>query len=115
MPVRATIPSLVEQLERRIRERPEEGLLPHAQVEALDVVYHDLVFQHHPRGLELWREALWQRQFPAELKHAVVAMLEYLVAAVARGEPQAASRICNCLQVFVEALCGEGERPQAPR
>jgi len=103
------IHQIVDQIERQISERPEEGTLPRAQVEALDVVYHALVFNHHPRGLALWREALWQRRLPEEARQAVVEMLKHVSGAVAHGEAQAASRICNCLQIFVDTILGDRE------
>jgi len=105
----ANIHQIVDQIERRISERPEEGTLPRAQVEALDVVYHALVFNHHPRGLALWRESLWQRRLPEETRQAVVEMLEHVSGAVTRGDVQAASRICNCLQIFVDTILGDRE------
>jgi hypothetical protein len=103
---------VVAEIDRRIREAPEEGTLAHAQVEALEVVYHALAFGHHPRGLELWREALWRR-LPEEARAAIAGMLVHLAEAVARGEGRAAARVCDCLETFVEAVLGEGQ--QRPR
>jgi len=104
---------VVAEIERRLGEAPEEGTLPAAQVEALDVVYHALVFERHPRGMEVWREALWQRRLSPEARAAVAGMLGHLADAVARGEKGAASEVCNCLESFVGAVLQEGQEARA--
>jgi len=38
-----------------------------------------------------------------------VEMLEYLIAAVTRGETQAVSRICDCLAVFLKPILGQAD------
>ena len=95
------IAEIISTIEHGIRKQPCAGLLDHETVEALDVIHHALVFVHHPRGNELWREALWHRRLSVETRQALTQMLEYLTEAVARGETQAVSQICDCLQVFV--------------
>src|SRR5947209_3754858 len=95
------IAEVISKIEHDIRKQPRVGLLDHETVQALDVVHHALIFAHHPRGNELWREALWHRRFSVETREALTQMLEYLTEAVTRGETQAVSEICDCLQVFV--------------
>jgi SAM-dependent methyltransferase len=95
------ITELVDRLEARIRDGSAEGVLAPDTVEALDVVNHGLSFTRHPRGLALWRQALWQRQLSADARQAVIEMLEYLESAGARGETRAAAEICDCLTAFL--------------
>lgn len=97
------IARIVDLIESRIRERPTAGLLDSETVDALDVVNHALSFTRHPRALELWREALWQRKLSDGTRQAVVEMFEYLHAAVARGETSAVAQICDCLAVFLSS------------
>lgn len=93
---------IVDRLERHISERPATGSIGPETVEALDVLNHALVFASHPRALELWREALWNGRLLNGARQAIVVMFEYLAEATARGESEEVSRICDCLQVFVE-------------
>jgi hypothetical protein len=100
----------VDRVERQISDRPVQGVLPDATVEALDVVYHALVLADEPRALEAWRRALWDRQLVPEARGAVEAMFEYLADAQARGEDHLVSDICDCLHAFLgpEAHAHEG-------
>jgi hypothetical protein len=83
----------------RVRvEAPRRGeKLDKDTVEAIDIVHHGLVFTRHARGMELWRSALWLRRVEPEAEESLRAMLVYLLAAVARGELQEVSKICDCL------------------
>src|SRR6266849_334407 len=90
------IAEVISTIEHGIRKQPCAGLLDHEAVVALDVVYHALVFVHPARGYELWH-----RRLSVETRQALSQMLEYLMEAVARGETEAVSQICDCLQVFV--------------
>jgi hypothetical protein len=66
------------------------------RIEALDVVTHALEFAGHPDALGLWRGAAAGR-FPAEVRIAVAAMLEYMSEAIGRGDLRAVSEVCDCL------------------
>lgn len=91
------INNVVESIRKRV-EAPRYGeKLPKDAVEAVDIVHHGLVFSGHPQGMDLWRSALWGRQLEAEAEESLRAMLEYLLAAIDRGEMDAVSRICDCL------------------
>jgi len=93
----AHIDNVVASIRARV-EAPRRGeKLPKDAVEAIDIVHHGLVFSRHQRGMELWRKALWQRQVDPEAELSLRAMLEYLLAAVARGDLQEVSNICDCL------------------
>jgi hypothetical protein len=72
-------------------------------VEAIDVVHHALTFIRHPRGLELWRRALWGKELDPQAEAALREMLVYLLAAVERGELEAVNRICDCLHEILPA------------
>jgi hypothetical protein len=96
------IDAIVSTLEQRIREGSTEGILDPEAVEALDAVTHALCFVEEPEGLSLWREALWNRRLVGPAKQALASMLEYLNKAVARGENDAVSQICDCLEVLLE-------------
>jgi hypothetical protein len=100
-PGNRAIADLVQALERRLQRPATAGVLDRETVEALDVVNHALDFVRHPRGLDLWREALWERRLPEEARQAVVRMLEYLADALAQGKREEVSRICDCLHVIV--------------
>ena len=98
---RPSVDAIVRNVERRIQERPAEGLLAPDVVEALDAVNHALCFTREPRALELWREALWNRRLADPARQALASMLGYLVVATARGEAHAAAEICDCLEVLL--------------
>ena len=91
-------------IERRIRDRPTVGTLDRETVEAIDVVHHALNFTKQPRGLQVWREALWERKVSDTARSAVIEMLKYLTDAMERGETEAVSRICDCLNVILIPL-----------
>ena len=85
-------------------EAPRSGeKLDKDSVEAVDIVHHALVFTRHPRGMELWRSALWDQKFDAEAELATRSMMDYLLAAVARGDIEEVSRICDCLHEIMPA------------
>jgi hypothetical protein len=91
------IDNVVAGIRARI-EAPRSGeKLEKDSVEAVDIVHHALVFTRHQRGMELWRSALWDQQFDSEAEQATRSMMEYLLAAVARGDLEEVSRICDCL------------------
>ena len=102
-----SVEQVVQELESRIRRNSVAGVLGRHTVEALDVVGHALTFTRHPQALELWREALWNRQLVPEAREAVRGMLEYMKEAVRAGRNEEISRICDCLQVVVH---GAGSR-----
>ncbi len=93
---------VVRSIERRIRERPDFGVLDSQTVLALDVVMHALQYTHAKDGLLLWREALWRRTLSPQARSAIVEMMEYLMTAAANGEISAVTGICNCLQAVVD-------------
>lgn len=91
------INNVVESIRGRV-EAPRYGdKLAKDAVEGIDIVHHGLVFSRHPRGMELWRSALWGRRLEAEAEQSLRAMLEYLLAAIDRGELDVVSSICDCL------------------
>lgn len=100
------IQDVVDRIERSLQARSHTVLLEPDMVEALDVIQHALTFTHHPRGLALWREALWERKFSDETRQALVSMFEYLTEATAHGDTAAISEICDCLHGFVEMAGG---------
>ena len=101
---------MAQVIERRICERPTEGTLDHETVEALDVVHHALNFTNQADGLQIWREALWERKCSNNARSAVIEMLTYLTDALERGETESVSRICNCLNVVLKPILDvEGE------
>ena len=93
----AHIDNVVASIRDRI-EAPRSGeKLGKDAVEAVDIVHHALVLTRHERGMELWRTALWERRFDSEAEQSTRAMLDYLIAAVTRGDLEEVSRICDCL------------------
>lgn len=99
----AHIAGVVQNIEDRIKAHRKGAILQRDTVEAIDIVHHAVTFVGHPRALELWREALWERRLARGAKQAIIEMLEYLLEAVARGEFSAVSRICDCLYVLLDA------------
>jgi hypothetical protein len=97
----AHIVTIIDNLEDRVKASINGDVLPRDAVEALDIVNHALTFVRHARGLELWREVLWHRRIPDEVKRALVEMIEYLLDALSRGELNEVSRVCDCLQVLL--------------
>src|SRR5262245_48659939 len=93
---------IIESVEHLIRERPAVGLLDSDTVLAFDIIMHSLQFVNHPQTLDLWREALWCRTVSAITKGAMTEMLEYVNGAIARGELNAAEKICICLSAIVD-------------
>jgi len=99
---RVDIPAVVATLERNIACPHDTPVLARDTVQALDVVYHALVFTRHPAGLRLWREALWNQRLDLEARRAVERMLGHLDAEVATGNAGAIGAICNCLETLFE-------------
>ncbi len=93
----AHIDNVVANIRMRVEAARSGDKLPKDAVEAIDIVHHGLVFSRHQRGMELWRRALWDRQLDFEAEVSLRAMLEYLLAAVERGDLQEVSNICDCL------------------
>jgi hypothetical protein len=91
------INNVVSSLRERIEAPRTKEKLDKDAVEAIDIVHHALVFTRHARGMELWRRALWEQQFDFEAEQSTRAMLDYLLAAVGRGDLEEVSRICDCL------------------
>jgi hypothetical protein len=87
----------------RIGQRTAERQLTPAAVEALDVVYHAVVFTRRGDALELWRSALWSGVLEPAAEEAMGEMLAHLFAAVDRGRPEEVSRVCDCLVELVGA------------
>lgn len=112
-PAPVDVDAVVAQLERRIREHRSEGTLERDAVEALDVVYHALVFTGEPGALEHWRQALWRQRLAPETRRAVARLLEYLNVAVAAGEGDRVSEICDCLHTLFAPPPGETGARQA--
>src|SRR5512140_3180597 len=99
---RRSVAQVVEQFELHIRRAPAEGVLDRHAVEALDVVGHALAFTRHPRALELWRDALWNRKLVPESREAVAAMVDFMMKAVREGRDDEISRVCDCLHVLID-------------
>jgi hypothetical protein len=97
---RLDIPAVVAGLERQIACPRNAPVLARETVEALDVVYHALVFTRHRGGLRLWREALWNGRMDPEARQAVERMLCHLDVEVAAGNAGAIGAICNCLHTL---------------
>jgi hypothetical protein len=97
-----SVKQVVDELELHIRRAPAKDVLDRQAVEALDVVGHALAFVRHPRALELWRDALWNRELVPEAREAVAAMLDFMAKAAREGRDDEISRVCDCLHVFVD-------------
>jgi hypothetical protein len=97
----AHVQTLVAMIESRVSRPRVDGVLDSETVEAIDVVQHALSFVQHPCGLELWREAVRGNRLAPEARDAVAAMMGHLLAAVAHGEFEAVTRICDCLGAFL--------------
>jgi hypothetical protein len=85
--------------------RTAGAVLPSDVVEAIDVVHHALEFTGEPRGLALWREALYDSKIGPDARTAVRVMLVYLNDAVLRGEDDRVSEICDCLDHVMRPKC----------
>lgn len=96
------ITEVVSTIEYYIRQPPKDGIVSRETVESLNILSHALEFTHHPQSLQIWREALWYHQPSEEGKQALIQMLEYLDGAIVKGENEAASKICDCLQVIAD-------------
>jgi hypothetical protein len=96
------ITELVRTIEYYIRQPPKYGVVSHETVEALNILSHALEFTHHPQSLQIWRAAFWRHQLCEEAKQALIQMFEYLDGAIVKGENEAASKICDCLQVVAD-------------
>jgi len=97
----AHIEHVVSSIESLVRNRREGAALDHDTVLAFDVLTHALTFVGAERALETWREAMWRRRVTDEARAAMIALLEYIMAAVARGEIEAVVKICDCLRDVV--------------
>jgi hypothetical protein len=102
---------VLSSVEARIRDRPDRGTLDPETVLALDIVQHALNFTHQPDALQLFREALWERTVADRTKAAVTRMMEHIVEATDRGEVDAASKICNCLETVTDPDIFRGGLP----
>lgn len=100
-------------VELRIRNRPNRGVLDPDTVLALDIVQHALSFTSHPEALELFREALWQRRLTDDVRTAMRQMMEHIIEATNRGEEDAASKICDCLEALADPEVFRGRRHDA--
>jgi hypothetical protein len=103
-----TVADIVLGLQRQIEALRFGGQLSRASIEAIDVVYHAVTFTRNPRGLELWRQALWSQKLSAEAQADIVEMLEHLNQEVAAGNAGAAE-ICDCLEGLVVVPAGQAE------
>jgi hypothetical protein len=92
---------VVKSVEHLVRNRPEGVALDHDTVLAFDVLTHALTFVGANQALETWRQAMWQRSVTDSAHAAIVAMLEYIMAAAARGEIEVVTKICDCLRDVV--------------
>jgi hypothetical protein len=93
-------------VERGIGDRPDHGLLPHDSVQALDVLYHALVFTGVSDALSTWRTALWERTLTDQGRTAVAGMLNYLNGEVQAGRDESVSGVCDCLTALFSATSG---------
>lgn len=91
------ISNVVAGIRNRIEGPRTAEKLDKEAVEAIDILHHALVFTHHEQGMDIWRKALWGRHLDPEGEHSIRAMMDYLLAAAARGDFEEASRICDCL------------------
>jgi hypothetical protein len=107
----AHIEHVVNSVEHLVRNRPEGGALDHNTVLAFDVLTHALTFVGANHALETWREAMWQRRVTDGAHAAMVALLEYIMAAVARGEIEVVVKICDCLRDVVSPDVFGGRTP----
>ncbi len=85
--------------------RSAGSVLPGDVVQAIDVVHHALEFTGDPRGLALWREAVYSGTIAPDARTAVREMLVYLNDAVLRGEGDHVSEICDCLEHVMQPRC----------
>jgi hypothetical protein len=91
---------VIARIEQAVAQLPD-GNTDVERIHALDVITHALDFVHHPHGLRIWREALWERRLHPDACTALESMLEHLRSAVARGDVHAASEICDCLEDLI--------------
>jgi hypothetical protein len=105
------IEHVVRSVEHLVRDRPVVGAFDDETVLAFDVLMHALTFTHATNALDSWRAALWQRQVSDSARAAMVTMLEYIMAAAARGEMAAVLDICDCLRDVVNPDVFTGRRP----
>lgn len=96
------IDDVIARLERSLVAPTRAGTLARERVEALDIVSHALDFVDHPRGLLLWREALWGHHLHPETGAAIEIMTAHVRAAAARGDWNAISEICDCLEDLLD-------------
>ncbi|MEO7143305.1 MAG: hypothetical protein ABI165_07345 [Bryobacteraceae bacterium] len=110
------IDNVVASIQARIKAPRSGEKLEKDAVESIDIVHHGLVFTRHERGMELWRSALWEQRLEPEAEQSLRAMLVYLLAAVARGEIEEVSKICDCLHEIMpppevlQPVSGSAER-----
>lgn len=76
---------------------------PAERVEALDVLTHALDFARPPDALVAWRLALHERVVADGAVAALDTLVGYLMDQYARGNPHAASTICDCLAYVAPA------------
>ncbi len=93
--VRPSIDAIASGIEERVSRLPTVGALTREAVEAMDIVFHALIYTNEPNALALWREALLRRTLNPRARGAVHSMLAHVEAAHYRGE--AVSDICDCV------------------
>ena len=99
---RSQLQHVLSSVEQRIRGRISRGVLDSETVLALDIVQHALSFTNQADALLLFREALWERKVTDRTSAAIRQMMEHIIEAGNRGEEDAASSICNCLQAVTD-------------
>lgn len=97
---RPSIDAILSGIEKRVLSLPAVGALTPEAVEAMDIVFHALIYTNEPDALILWREALLRRTLNPRARDSVRAMLAHVEAAHYRGE--AVQDICDCVTALFD-------------
>ena len=102
--VACDIEQALADLERSVGGTRRAGaVLGRGVINALDILHHALEFTEHPRGLLLWREALYEGTIAPDGRTAIRQMLAVLNEAAVNDEAQRILDICDCLEVFMRS------------
>jgi hypothetical protein len=96
------IDHVLRSVEQLLALRPERGELDRETILALDIVTHALEFTRVEGALSLWREALWGRRLPAQVRIAIIQLLHYLMSAAVSGDMGSITEVCGCLHKVIE-------------